>query len=851
MPIKNNVILTKFNTQTRNYNTTLGALSLKANVGERLQVEAQVETYWFLEPIKFSIFENGGRIVLEDASNYIDSGFFQGDTIEIRFGFVADGNNQNATGTVINVSNDGKTIFTDINTLTNGLYDDTDPTATTLYQALFSGLTPLENMIYRYNFVDNEELSGQYDNIITGDTQEWQVKDILATATQGVSMGKKRWRHEQDFLQVTKLPNTQLPINRGVDFGSVGGVVPNGIQNFLVEHRVSVLPYYQNGQLNNLLSNETIEDLKGELSYKYIYQMTFKNNIKDANETKTVDFINDKGSVGWFNENFNGNNNQYSLESITYTDNVNGYDIDEISLNGLTDVQIIVNSADGTFTGTQNFTVMHSYLPQETILEDNYYNKNYIYENINRLGFGSYIGNVTSTLINPNQLQIDFQIDLSSTTLSNQDYYLLSVILDDDTLNAELSDRVNLLVDVKQYFKNTDIDGLLFDIEGSVATHYADSSYTESKGWVQDAVSVGFEYKHLPFSFTENINIQLVAWQDGTENYFVLQNYNIATSNDFNISNDGYEYLKNVFILDLDANDNLILSTGTKNGTYQNFNPDIYTDNLYYSLIYLSGNSVSYNEKGIKLETRYMWHEWLSQPDAPNIFIDNTQENNGLNKKVSNYSLKQGYTLRWILDTDIRKEVNGEDIITKYIHTIDCDVKNFGENADQNWELDSINTYTIQGDFDTECVFLTEEDMRIEVIFRNLDGSGFDINDYQGAIRLEAKNPTDEFQTLEIGTDEILENIFSSANQNISEYIQNTPLGYPLNGIGNTDIELSRCKIEKVNDTIVLTTQLKKVNGFLTQDLYTVSGRIGLKDQSGITPTLGEFTDDFNDDFFI
>ncbi len=850
MPIKNNIISNRYNTQTRNYNTNNGSFSLKANVGDRLQTRSELEIFWYVEPVSFSIFENGGRIVLNDALNFTEAGFFQGDNFEIRFRFGASGVNE--IGNIINVSTDGKTIFTDITTLTNGLYNqDLDTNTTEPNECLITGLTSLENLIYRYNFVDNQELTGQYDNVITGDTQEWQVENILATPTQGVSMGKKRWRHEQDFVRVTKLANTELPINRGVDFGGVGGVVPNGIQNFLVEHRVSVLPYYENGQLNNLLNNESVDDLKGKLSYKYIYQMTFKNNIKDANETKKVEFIEEKGSVGWFNENFNANPNQYSLESITYTDNVNGFDIDEISLNGLTDVQVIVNSANGTFTGTQNFTVMHSFLPQETILTDNYYNENYIYETVNRLGVGTYIGNVSSTLINPNQLQIDLQIDLTSASLTNQDYYSLSILLDDDSLNAELSDRVNLLVDVKQYFKNTDIDGLLFDIGGSVATHYGDDSYTESKGWVQDAVVVGFEYKHFPYSYTENMKVQLVAWQDGTENYFVLQNYNIAISNDFNISNDGYEYLKNVFILDLDANDNLILSTGSKGGTYQNFNPDIYIANQYQLLQNLSGSSVSYNEKEIQLRTRYMWHEWISQPNAPNIFIDNTQENNGLNKNVSNYSLKQGYTLRWILDTDIRKEVNGEDIITKYIHTIDCDVKNFGENADENWELDSINTYTIEGDFDTDCVFLTEEDMRIEVIFRNLDGSGFDINDYQGAIRLESKNPSNEFQTLEIGTEEILKNIFSYFNQNQSEYIQNTPLGYPLNGIGNTDIELSRCKIEKVSDTIVLTAQLKKVNGYLRQSLYTVSGRIGLKDQSGVAPILGEFTDDFNEDFFI
>lgn len=845
MPIENNIIFNRYNSQTRFYNTNIGSLSLKGNVGERMQTKSEVEVYWYVEPNTFSIFENGGRIVLNDTSNFNASGFFQSDVIEIRFGFGVTG--QNAIGNVINVSGDGKTIFTDINTLTDGLYTDTDLVTPNLFQCLITGLTSLENLIYRYNYIDNDVVTGDYNNVITGDTQEWQVKDITAVATNGNSVGKNRWRHEDDFLRCTKLTDKQLPVTRDVDFGGVGGVVPIAVQNFLVEHRSSILPYYQNGELNNFFNLETVPSLEGLASYKYIFSMTFKNNIKDANETKNVEFIEELGSVGWFNENFNNNDSQYSISpaSLSYTDQdlniVNG-----INLNGVTSVQVTILSDEGTLTGSQNYTIMHSYLPQETILTDDYYNKNYIYETVNKGSVGNYISNISESLTSPNELIINFDIDLSNENIKDGEYYLLSIMLDDDTLNAELSDRVNLLIDVNRYNKNNDVEGLVYDIDSFAYTHYTDDLYTESKGWVQDSVEISFTYKQIPFAYTNKANIQLVAWKDGTEDYFVIQDYNMFTDNLLLTSSNGYQYTANTPSIDIDQDDNLISapSSSIKNQTLQNYNPQTYDDNCDLESSVSSGSVIGFSFFYLRLKTRYKWHDWLKLDVAPNIFINNNKENNGLNQNPSNYSLQQGYSLKWILNLDVVTDVNGEDVTTKYIHKTDVELLDFGVNSNENWELSTVITKTLDGDVNTDCNLLSEEDMVIEMSFVNLDGSGFDLSDYQSSMRIEPKNPSDEFQTIELASDN--SNVFSSFNQTNPSYVFDNPVGYPLNGQDVPNL----LTMTKVASNIVLTAILKKNTNYLNQDLYTITGRIGLKDQSAEI-IAGQFTDDFNDDFFI
>ena len=200
MGLVNNVIDTKYNSQIRNYDTSIGSFSLKANVGDRIQSLIAIEMYWYVEPTAFSIFEDGRRIVIEGEPFDI-AGFSHGDDIEVRFGYVSKANNQLATGKIVNVSSDGLTIFTDITTLTNGFYTDivTGGLPTGDFECLIAGVTSLTNLIYKYNFVPNDISTPSFNSLLTGDLQEYKTSNLQATAVQGVPSSGKRWRNNNDF----------------------------------------------------------------------------------------------------------------------------------------------------------------------------------------------------------------------------------------------------------------------------------------------------------------------------------------------------------------------------------------------------------------------------------------------------------------------------------------------------------------------------------------------------------------------------------------------------------------------------------------------------------------------------
>jgi hypothetical protein len=848
MGLVNNVIDTKYNSQIRNYDTSIGSFSLKANVGDRIQSLIAIEMYWYVEPTAFSIFEDGRRIVIEGEPFDI-AGFSHGDDIEVRFGYVSKANNQLATGKIVNVSSDGLTIFTDITTLTNGFYTDivTGGLPTGDFECLIAGVTSLTNLIYKYNFVPNDISTPSFNSLLTGDLQEYKTSNLQATAVQGVPSSGKRWRNNNDFVQVTKLPTTQIPLNRDVDFGEAGGVVPTCVQNFKVEHRVSVQPYYLAEDIFSMIppSGQREKPTRLNNSLKHIFSISLKEFINDSNETKTVNIVDKTGSVGWFDENFDGNRNQYELQSITYQDS-SGF-VDEINIKEETTVTLVVTSEDGTFNGSQTVNVMHSLIPQQEILNDDYFNNNYLYDTVNTSGLGQYVYDVVYDYQTPNQSTITFKVLIGTAAgLNSNDYYLLGITLDDDVKSAELSDRVTLIADVNQYALDTDIPDLLKELSGGLTTNYESNVYTESKGWVQDAVKVEFQYKYDPFTYTENTSIQLVAWKDGEEeDYFVLQDYSIDSANDYQLSQNGIEFhKKNITTSVFDVNQDLIETSSFLNNSLQNYNSNYYESNL---------NTTSQNEynsalepeniKNISLTTRYMWHDWIQLPDAPIFFSKSGELNSGLNKNVSNYSLTQGYSLKWILNADINKG----GVITKYIHKVNAEVLDFSVNSDESWVLNTINTYLVDGDYDSNKVLLADEDMRLEIIIDNLVDPLFDLSLYRGSISVETKDPASELQTLEIGTDEF--NLFTNSNELKSEYTLENEKGYPLKGISN---ELY-CDIEKVGSSIVLSCILKSSTKYLSKNAdagqICITGRIGLKDDASTID--GEFSDDFSNSFFI
>ena len=85
--------------------------------------------------------------------------------------------------------------------------------------------------------------------------------------------------------------------------------------------------------------------------------------LSNPNGVTTAEDSQQLGSVGWFNENFNNFNNNYSIDSVAYQDVATATAVGRINAAEQTEVTITVDSANGTFAANSKFTLCVSYLP--------------------------------------------------------------------------------------------------------------------------------------------------------------------------------------------------------------------------------------------------------------------------------------------------------------------------------------------------------------------------------------------------------------------------------------------------------------------------------------------------------
>ena len=801
MPIKGNIKDSSFAPQIRLFDNANGSKKLKACINEYVKAIFDIEVYWYAEPQLFDIFDDGGRIVRNDGGNFLDDGFQIGEEIDIRFGFSATG--QFSNGAINAISEDGSILFTNINGLTNGSYDET-------FECLIIGTSILENANYSFGLIENKEPFNTFSKV-EGSNQQFYVENIALSAIANAQFSGtiKGWDTQfNSNLSIERLDSTDIPIFRGPNFGGFGGTVESEtVLNYRIRHQFPILPYFTAGQLDNLINGIAPSFLAGNNSLKHVFECIFKQNLSDENNNKVVRFENLNGSVGFFGENFNGFSTQYSLESIEYTALPSLLSNPSLLVQGLTRVNAIVNSEDGTFTGTENIVISHSYLPQD---EDEYTNStdffdtNFVFEAITKGSSGSIVQSVSTSLISSNQLAIEFIVDVSSAkpTLTAESNYLLSVILEDDTTTQEQSDRTAILLDVNNYDLNPDIPGLLEFTSFSNFDHGTDISeigFSNYKGWIQDgyAVKGGFRLNRDLRALLESFSIQVVAWKDGTDDYFLIQ------ENNFNVSN---------AIIDSNGNQQIFIddTQGFKLAQLDQFNQKVLiTSNAPYVAPYI--------EYGFALGIKINWQEWLSLPDADVIFYDVLEPNQGLNQNTSRYSLKEGYTLQTIVKT----VVSQDGIDTDYINKSELVVNDFGEIASEDWTMLPIQTFDSAAN-SLEGSIIPNEYVTIRAEFQPNFVITPVLDDYYGIIRIDRQ--------LSQGNKDIYE--MSSVRS-----IPQDNLLIPLEGE-------SLLKLSLNGNNIVLECRTNKNQ--IEAIPYNLSARLGGK---GVV-ILGDFNDDFNDDFF-
>ena len=598
--------------------------TLVANVGETIQLIRTISIYTEVKAIDFGSFDysNAGTYgTFTFGGNWFLEGLSAGATVNISW----DGNTVSETvfsstgnlGSVLNVT---KTNL-DLAGLTSQTRTDFEIVVTSIPVRVFYkyGLNQLtaNNNNYQSPFDNNEQ--AYYLNNLTGTFQ---------TLTPVTSNGSS-W----------DLGTIEMKATASLDYA----------HQYEIKHTFKI-PYYVDGQLNNIEDLLTPSNLVGTNSFKYGYGL-FLSGV-DSNYNRILEDAGNTGSVGYYNENFNGFNNDYSIQNLAISNSYASQTLEGTDTNTVT-FQIKNNASN--FIAGQEVIIKHTKLP--TAVE--YENKNDSFNDIwltdsleTEVGFvgisSSIITGCSVTLnADPTLLDVGFTVTYSANQqllIEDTKNWLMSVLIDDNSISPNLATRVNLKIDSQLWSFDTDVQGLvqnndLVFYKPSVEILPFGSKLTNFTGWDGDFVGVrfAFETRAEHKAIVKKAIFRLIAFKNDVEQFEISQTnipiFKIAIT-DESITTYPYQ-LANV---DVQNSFNI-----TPNESFNRITLD--------STVPVYGTA--YQEWVGTLAFEVKWREWIANLDVANIFYDATKDNNNLNEKTSNYSNLNGYDIYGVLDLNI------------------------------------------------------------------------------------------------------------------------------------------------------------------------------------------------------
>jgi hypothetical protein len=652
MAVNINILSQKFYDQFKNdINFASNPLeftpNLAGSVMEQIQIIREFDVSWNY----FSSASNpmGGiselslgvlSLELGGGKKWKAEGFAVGDDILITWQDAA--GSQNNTGTISSITNSVAIISWSgfpIPGNINGWINNTTK---------IHGISDLTALDYYFGLVDNSETTVDPKSKVSGNDQGYYAAGIGAGGPRSTSFVN---------MNVLSLSSDQGWVTNSARIRYVSSTISDGqpiIQRFELEHIITINPWYLDGELNNLLNNIIPNDLTGSKSYKYVFKALFKTALSNPNTEKKLELTSDLGSVAWFNENFNGYNNLYQINSIVYTEQATGNPANGLLIGSKTRVTIQVQANTRNFVVGERVGVYVSYLPDQSEYDTtpltNMF-QNFLYDNaLGNSGAAGingqfFITNLTTFAPAGPIMTLFFDVEYTGTQktflaqkLQNQPtYFLLGVQLGDVTASSGDSDKLIILADVELYDESPDIPGLIevtkFDIYPHNQQIGAGGFYSDYIGWNEDGVVIDFEYKLnlLQNAYQNSLVFKLIAFNNVTNESFELDSYefpNIATSP------------VSVGVQQLNAN----TTRGYNLAVGDQFNfVTLQTGALVGTDQFYSGTFAQ----------KIKWQDWIKNLNVDNIFFNAAFPNDNKNYRSSNYSNLNDYTIRFAISSNV------------------------------------------------------------------------------------------------------------------------------------------------------------------------------------------------------
>ena len=427
-------------------------------------------------------------------------------------------------------------------------------------------------------------------------------------------------------------------------------------------------PYYVSGELTNIQESLKPAILSGSNTLRYdnyfrLGVSAYQNSIFYNNGLT--------GDCGYFNENYNGNINNYTIENVVITNASATGKLESTETNTLT--------FDVVTTGTWNAGVggvlSHSKLP--TLAE--YQNKTeafdsiWLFDNIFNTESGAAASsgiytNFEFSITASDTISVSVDIDFSASQqlkISDTSYYALWFgIANEDLTDPDLIDRVNLIIDVDRYTRNTDVANLITNYTPKFREEFKSLSgvyYTNFSGGDGDLWSMDFSFQvdTTKQAQIKSANFKIIA-ETGSYSFQIGHSINFPIGLTLLSSDGTYIYQ----IINIDSTNLLNIPEDAPLKTLEvTMNVPAITPSTTQDVVFKTGFQVA-------------WRDWIENLNVPISFYDVTKPQNNRNEKTSNYSGLTIQNIYGVLELSMSNNVETENTTYK-LYSDPCSIIDF------------------------------------------------------------------------------------------------------------------------------------------------------------------------------
>lgn len=712
-----NVIDTKFYNELRNgaafgSNLTDFTNELVGNVDETVQVIRKITVRTEILATDFGTIthtQNGIQAIFNFSGNWFTEGISQGATVQLTW----DNGTKVASETVITVTgNTGNNLtLTNTNILVLGFPDG----ASSDLEIIVTSAP--NNIIYKYAL---NQLNANVNNYISPfDNNE---QSYYATVTGSY----------QTFTRLT--PNIQS-WDLGTLEGKFNGTSLLDLHEFEFRHTFKI-PYYVDGQISNVEDLIPPQNLTSTNTFKYGFGLFMAQTNFDAN--RVFEEAGFSGSVGYYNENFNGQANNYAIESLLYS---NAHNTQTIEGTDTTTITFNIKKNSGSWAAGQKVIFKHSKL--SSALE--YQNKNTPFDTIwitDSLEQVEGAGAVSSSIItnctvvidggDPTLLNVTLDTGYSASEqllITSSKNWLMSLIVGDETLAVYASDRVMLKIDSQLWGLDTDVPGLVQNTNLEFINSWNTPKLnptTNFTGWDGDFIGVDFAFqtKAQVGSRIRSAVFRLISYNTSNGIWTEINNTAISLSNGL-LGSALTDPVITIYPYQL-VNTNEQNSFNIQSG--EDFN------RIVLDSVQPVAGTVWQDWTG-SLAFKVNWRDYVSA-SRPNVFYNASKPFNNLNELTSNYSNLNGYDVYGALDLTIGNSIGAD---TTYRLLSDPSViLPFGDNGGTGFSA-SVVYYDVNND--PTLNIYNNQNVRIEIELAHSSGL---LAKLWGEIWIEAENGTQQ-----------------------------------------------------------------------------------------------------------